>query len=90
MLLKLEALPLARWRYLQEPADVRHLGPMAQDFRRAFGLGDSDLVYNAVDAHGVAFAAIQALARENRELRRRLVELEKRIDGERRPGARAR
>jgi hypothetical protein len=26
----------------QEPPAVRHLGPMAQDFRAAFGLGDDD------------------------------------------------
>jgi hypothetical protein len=77
---RLERLPLARWRYLEEPAQVRHLGPMAQDFRSAFGLGDSERVYHAVDAHGVAFAAIQALARENRELKRRLRALERRLD----------
>ena len=26
----------------REPVDVRHLGPMAQDFRASFGLGDDD------------------------------------------------
>ena len=37
------------------------MGPMAQHFTQAFGLGDSDCAYHPVDAHGVAFAAIQAL-----------------------------
>ena len=35
-------LPLSTWRYRDEPGSVRHLGPMAQDFRAAFGLGDDD------------------------------------------------
>jgi hypothetical protein len=34
---------------------------MAQDFRAAFGLGDDDRSYYAVDAQGVALAAIKAL-----------------------------
>jgi len=79
-------LPISTWSYTAEPADVRHLGPMAQDFRASFGLGDDDKTYNAIDAHGVALAAIQALERmvaaqekrieklerENQQLQRRL------------------
>ena len=40
---------------------MRQIGPMAQDFYRAFGLGDSDKAINSVNAQGVAFAAIQGL-----------------------------
>jgi hypothetical protein len=83
---KVGRLPISSWTYNQEPARVRHLGPMAQDFRATFGLGDDDRSYYAVDAQGVALAAIQALdglvkaqearierlERENRELERRL------------------
>lgn len=83
-------LPLSTWRYRDEPGRVRHLGPMAQDFRAAFGLGDDDRSYHAVDAHGVSLAAIQALShlleadeqrisalqQENRTLERRLRALE--------------
>ncbi len=86
---KVGRLPISSWTYLKEPAEVRHLGPMAQDFRAAFGLGDDDRTYFAVDAQGVALAAIQALnekvtvqaarleklERENRELARRLAKL---------------
>ena len=42
---------------------MRHLGPMAQDFKAAFGLGDSDTVINMVDANGVVMVALQALYR---------------------------
>jgi hypothetical protein len=85
-------LPISTWRYREEPEGVQHLGPMAQDFRATFGLGDDDRTYHAVDAHGVSLAAIQALARmiekdeqrihdlqrENRALARRLRALESR------------
>jgi hypothetical protein len=37
------------------------MGPVAQDFRAAFGLGDSDKTITTVDADGVALAAIQGL-----------------------------
>ena len=36
---------------------------MAQDFKAAFGLGDSDKVINMVDANGVVMVALQALYR---------------------------
>ena len=44
----------------QDPS-VRHLGPMAQDFRQAFGLGEDDRHISSSDADGVALAAIQGL-----------------------------
>jgi hypothetical protein len=40
---------------------VRHIGPLAQDFAGAFGLGEADRHITAIDADGVAFAAIQGL-----------------------------
>jgi hypothetical protein len=58
---KVVALPLSTWSYLTEDANIRHMGPMAQDFRKAFGLGYDDKTMNNVDARGVAFAAIQGL-----------------------------
>src|SRR5262249_54364380 len=38
-------LPISTWTYRTEPDGVRHLGPMAQDFRAGFGLGDDDRTY---------------------------------------------
>lgn len=60
ILRKLVALPITSWSYISEPG-VRHVGPMAQDFYAAFGLGGSDRQIEVVDAYGVAFAAIQEL-----------------------------
>jgi hypothetical protein len=50
---------------------------MAQDFKAAFGLGDTDRGYYSVDAHGVSIAAIQALYQLGIEQSRRIDRLEK-------------
>jgi hypothetical protein len=60
---KLAALPVSTWNYIADGAAVRHLGPMAQDFKAAFGLGESDKMINIVDANGVLMVAVQALYR---------------------------
>ena len=69
-------LPLSTWRYTADPAAVRHLGPMAQDFRATFGLGDTDRAYNSIDAHGVSLASIKALYRMVQDQQVRLEKLE--------------
>jgi hypothetical protein len=50
---------------------------MAQDFRATFGLGDDDRTYYAVDAQGVALAAIQALDRLVKAQEARITKLER-------------
>ncbi|MCL4790397.1 MAG: tail fiber domain-containing protein, partial [Verrucomicrobia bacterium] len=57
---KVAALPVSRWNY-KDDTRVRHLGPMAQDFHAAFGVGPDDKHIATVDADGVALAAIQGL-----------------------------
>jgi hypothetical protein len=54
-------LPITQWKMKAEPAGRKHIGPMAQDFYAAFGLGDSDRYIALGDGQGVALAAIQAL-----------------------------
>jgi hypothetical protein len=63
------ALPITTWNYIGEAGGVEHMGPMAQDFYAAFGLGDSERHITTIDADGVALAAIQGLAVENAALR---------------------
>lgn len=58
---KVAALPMSTWSYKTQDAGVRHLGPMAQDFTAAFNLGADDKRISAIDADGVALAAIQGL-----------------------------
>jgi hypothetical protein len=64
VLQKVLALPVRHWRFTNEVAGVRHLGPTAQDFHAAFGLGEDERSIGTVDADGVALAAIQGLNRK--------------------------
>jgi len=57
---KVSALPIARWSFKSLPG-ADHIGPMAQDFYAAFGVGSDDKHIATVDAEGVALAAIQGL-----------------------------
>ena len=61
ILAKLAALPIAGWRYTNEAPGIRHVGPVAQDFKAAFGLGHDEKLIEYVDEQGVALAAIQGL-----------------------------
>lgn len=69
-------LPLSTWQYTNDTSATRHLGPMAQDFRATFKLGDTDRAYNSIDAHGVSLASIKALYRMVQEQQARLEKLE--------------
>lgn len=60
VLARVAALPITRWNYKDDPSS-QHIGPVAQDFRAAFGLGSDDKSITTVDADGVALTAIQAL-----------------------------
>jgi hypothetical protein len=75
VLQRLADLPISTWRYQDDAPDVRHLGPTAQDFATAFGLGDSNRHIHAADASGVALAAVQALAKRVQEQDRTIQEL---------------
>jgi hypothetical protein len=57
---RVATLPIARWSFTAAPG-VAHLGPMAQDFHAAFGLGDDPKRLAPMDVQGVALAAIQGL-----------------------------
>jgi hypothetical protein len=71
VLAKVAQLPIDEWRYKTETGQ-RHLGPVAQDFYAAFGLGADDRHITTVDEGGVALAAIKGLyERTQDELRAR-------------------
>ena len=53
------------------------MGPTAQDFRAAFGLGDFPLRINTIDADGIALAAINALERRTRDLPQRAADVDR-------------
>ncbi len=63
ILTRLSDLPIHTWNYKTQDSSIRHMGPTAQDFRAAFGLGEDERHINTVDADGVALAAVQELHR---------------------------
>jgi hypothetical protein len=75
---KVAALPITTWTYKEMP-DGRHMGPMAQDFHAAFGLGGSDKTITTIDPDGVALAAIQGLDQKVEEKEARIAILEKEL-----------
>ncbi len=82
VLAKVVALPVTSWRFRGDPAAVRHLGPVAQDFRAAFGLGYNETTIATVDADGVALAAIQGLNAILEGQRAELAELRARLEAQ--------
>jgi hypothetical protein len=57
----LSNIPVETWNYKTQDASIRHLGPMAQDFYAAYGLGLDERHIDTVDLDGVALASIQGL-----------------------------
>ncbi len=68
VLAKVLTLPITEWNYIDEEDKITHIGPMAQDFYQAFGLGGDDKSISTMDPAGVALVSIKALARKQREL----------------------
>lgn len=87
VLTKLVELDYCTWQYTEDPSGAWHLGPMAQDFREAFGLGHHDpqladgweyiLPVDHLGVHGVA---IQQLHRMLMTTRGQVSRLQARID----------
>ncbi len=70
----LRTLEVGEWSYKREPG-VRHVGPMAQDFRAKFGLGADEKTINPVDAIGVTMVAVKALQEDVRALEKEVASL---------------
>ena len=62
---KIADLDVGTWRYNEETglSTDKHIGPMAQEFKRVFGVGDGKTIA-LVDAIGVMLATQSALAKE--------------------------
>lgn len=83
VLRKIGGLSLTSWNYIGHDAQqFRHYGPVAQEFFAAFGhdgvgtIG-TDKTINSGDMEGILMIAVQALSKENAELKARLEALER-------------
>jgi hypothetical protein len=76
ILARLRLVPVTTWRYRDEvDRSTLHIGPMAQDWHRAFGFTADDRTINMSDFDGVNLAAIKALEARTAELQARTAEV---------------
>lgn len=87
ILKKVEGLNISQWIYKRDHSGAAHLGPMAEEFHAAFGLGADDKHLAPTDLAGVAVASVQALNQrvqeqdaEIRRLKQEAATLEARFD----------
>jgi hypothetical protein len=72
VLRKLASVPVSKWSYRAQGPSIRHIGPMAQDLSRAFGVGEDRRHITSVDADGISLAAIKGLNEKVRALQRQV------------------
>lgn len=77
ILAKVADLSIQEWSY-KNHTSTRHIGPVAEDFYRVFGLGSNTSI-STIDASGVALIAIQALKAENDEIKKEIKRLQELI-----------
>jgi len=79
VLTTLRNVPVSTWNYIAEGKEVRHIGPMAEDFYSAFNLGTNNASIGVQDLASVALAAVKALDARNQELQKKVDALEARL-----------
>ena len=73
---KLAEMPVGQWNLVTQDPSIQHIGPTAQDFRAAFGIGESDTHINMAEAYGVTMGATQGLYQMMQEKDVRIATLE--------------
>jgi len=66
---RIARMPVTEWSYKAQDEAIRHIGPTAQDFHAAFGLGEDPLRIGTLDADGVALAGVKAVEARTRAMR---------------------
>lgn len=65
---RLRDVPVSRWTMIGDEEGIVHMGPVAEDFWAAFGLGLGETAIGLGDIDGVTFAAAKALERRTAAL----------------------
>jgi hypothetical protein len=73
---KVATLRVRNYKMKDQNDGTRHIGPVAQDFHSAFGVGETETGINLADADGVLLAAVQALYDEVKADKARIAQLE--------------
>lgn len=69
LLLRLAGIPVTTWIMNGDSTNILHMGPVAEDFYEAFGLGLGETAIGLGDIDGVNMAAAKALELRTRQLR---------------------
>ncbi|MFL5381505.1 MAG: tail fiber domain-containing protein [Longimicrobiaceae bacterium] len=72
VLTRIRTLPVTTWNMIGGERTVRHLGPVAEDFYAAFGLGLGETTIGLGDIDGVNLAGVKALEARTTALRQEL------------------
>ena len=75
---KISELNISEWSYKTDPT-VRHIGPTAESFYQAFGLGTGDDNISTIDADGISLVAILALQEQSKAKDELINSLEERL-----------
>lgn len=86
------SMKMKRWQYLDDPSQAEHIGPIAEEFHAAFGVGSNEKRLASMDVAGVALASVRALNEkletenqkleaQNEALEARLARLEQLVRG---------
>ena len=73
-------MAITTWNFKADDPAIRHLGPMAQDFYQAFGLGADERHIAPLDVSSVAVAAIQGLNEKLEQKDKQISTLEKKVE----------
>jgi len=76
---KIKDMEVTKWSYKTDSAKSKHIGPMAEDFYKLFGLGVDDKHVSATDMASIAIVAAKELQKENTALQAQLESQNKRL-----------
>jgi hypothetical protein len=74
ILRKIKAIPVSIYNYRDDPDKTPHIGPMAQDFQKAFPLRTDNTTINMSDLDGVNLAGVRALEARTTEMKKQFTE----------------
>ena len=79
---QLDSIEISKWNYITQDDDIKHIGPMAQDFYKYFNIGTDPTRINSLDFDGINLLLLQAIYEKTVDYENqhnRLNELEKEL-----------
>lgn len=80
VLSKLRKIQISSWNYITEGQNVRHIGPMAEDFFGEFKLGTDNRSIGVQDLAGVSIAAVKELDEQLQQKNAQVKELQTEVN----------